>query len=448
MLVLMRVFFMGWLLFGEGIFIRKCKRRNHFWLRVFLAIFISLGFATLIGYLGFWFMDVLSQIDVNHILFYSLVNVIAHCLIFLMSFLAIRFCFLEKRRTVLFCAIAGYSFANIALTISDSICYFFPELKFINTNEIIGWDIVFYFGSYLLVYLVLWLIFGRFKGEISSVSEANPLATYFLSIAEFIVAIVVKSISSILSTTNQQIVILANIPIVMCSVLVLSLQLYLSNDYLKKRENEAIVHESYMKLQQYKLTKETIDIINIKCHDLKHQLRTLKDHKDEVDDEYLRQLEDSITIYDSTIHTGNDALDVLLTEKNLLCKKKGIQLTSLVDGSSLSFISKADLYSLFGNALDNAIEYVEKLPNEYKIIKLSVRNDFNCIAVKVSNYLEKEQLELSDGLPKTHKNEKQYHGYGLKSIKYIVEKYHGDFHLNTRNHEFSISILFVSPTKK
>ena len=438
---------MGWLLFGEGIFLRNCKKRNHFLPRVILSIAVSLSIATLIGYAGSWLMSVLWKMDINHIFYYSLINVLAHSLMFLTSFFTIRFCFIENRKTVLFCAIAGYSFANIALTISDSICYFFPNLKFISTKEINGWDIVFYFGSYLFVYFILWLIFGRFSEEISSVSNTNPAATYFLSLAEFIVAIVIKSISSILSTQNQEIVILANIPIVMCSILVLSIQLYLSKNYLKKRENDAIIHETYMKLQQYKLTKETIDIINIKCHDLKHQLRSLKDHKEEIDDEYIQQLEDSISIYDSTIHTGNEALDVLLTEKNLLCKKNSIQLTSLVDGSELSFMSKADLYSLFGNALDNAIEYVENLPDEYKVIKLSVQNDFNCIAIKVSNYLAENNLALSGGLPKTHKNEAHYHGYGLKSIKYIADKYHGDFRFSTQNHEFSISILFINPTK-
>ena len=54
--------------------------------------------------------------------------------------------------------------------------------------------------------------------------------------------------------------------------------------------------------------------------------------------------------------TGNHALDVILTEKSLICKQKEIKLTCMADGKQLAFMQTTDLYSIFGNLLNNSIE--------------------------------------------------------------------------------------------
>ncbi len=109
--------------------------------------------------------------------------------------------------------------------------------------------------------------------------------------------------------------------------------------------------------EQYELSRENISIINQKCHDLKHQVSALRLVKTPDEREAgLRELEGAVLIYDAIAKTGNEVLDTVLTEKSLLCEKNGISWTCMADGGLLDFMQPVDLYTLFGNALDNAIE--------------------------------------------------------------------------------------------
>lgn len=114
--------------------------------------------------------------------------------------------------------------------------------------------------------------------------------------------------------------------------------------------------------RQYEITSDTIENINRKCHDLKYQIHNLSDITDETEKrEYLQELERDIMIYDVSLQTGNRALDVVLMEKGLFCKNHEIQWSCMVDGSRMNFMKAEDIYGIFGNALDNAIEAVSRL---------------------------------------------------------------------------------------
>ena len=71
-------------------------------------------------------------------------------------------------------------------------------------------------------------------------------------------------------------------------------------------------------------------------------------------------------IYSAIVRTGNEILDTILTEKSLICENSGIHISCVADGSLLAFMNPVDLYTLFGNALDNAIEAVRKLESKEK----------------------------------------------------------------------------------
>lgn len=67
---------------------------------------------------------------------------------------------------------------------------------------------------------------------------------------------------------------------------------------------------------QQKSAKEAIDIINIKCHDLKHQIGALAKMDDPLArSKYLQEVSEAVSIYDAVYHTGNKALDYILREK-------------------------------------------------------------------------------------------------------------------------------------
>lgn len=71
--------------------------------------------------------------------------------------------------------------------------------------------------------------------------------------------------------------------------------------------------------KQFKL-KDIIDLINVKCHDLKHQISALNGV---IPPDEVKALQETVNIYDSIFKTGNHALDIVLTNRSLLCEKEG-----------------------------------------------------------------------------------------------------------------------------
>ena len=182
--------------------------------------------------------------------------------------------------------------------------------------------------------------------------------------------------------------------------------------------------------RQYEQSRANIEAINVKCHDLRHQIRHLGERGcgPSVDPSALADIAHEVDIYDSTVRTGNDALDTILTEKRLLCGREGITLSVVADGHALDFMSAADIYSLFGNALDNAIEAVELLPDaEERSISVIVREAAGAASIHVENRFAAGAAPCigADGVPLTHKADRTSHGFGVRSMRLTVERYGG-----------------------
>lgn len=155
------------------------------------------------------------------------------------------------------------------------------------------------------------------------------------------------------------------------------------------------------------------------------------------------------------MNTGNKVLDVVLTTKSLQCQKKDITLNAMVDGKLLSDIHVKDICSLFGNILDNAIEATQQvLERDKRLITLSVRSRNSFIIVECDNYSDsanvcfcdeqKRGLFRSSNLPKTTKVDTVRHGYGLKSISQVAEKYGGAMNCSYEEGWFKVKVLLAA----
>lgn len=196
------------------------------------------------------------------------------------------------------------------------------------------------------------------------------------------------------------------------------------------------------KSSYYQVSKESIDLINMKCHDIKKQIQSMTSLEDEMLRERLKDVESSIEIYNAVAKTGNSPIDTLLTEKSLVCQKKQITFSYMIEGKSIDFISPMECYSLFGNILDNAIEAVSEIDAaEKRIIKLDVRAVKRFLSVHQENYMQERELAFEGGLPKTTKGSRTVHGFGMKSIRYIVEKYGGELTVTSDEGVFILNIL-------
>ena len=237
--------------------------------------------------------------------------------------------------------------------------------------------------------------------------------------------------------------ILCKIYAVLCCAMAIFVAFNLTRQNWILHENEMMENMLHNLKEQQKLSRENINIINIKCHDLKYRISKISKIEDAGEQkEYIETIKDAVAIYDNIYQTGNDILDLVLTEKSLLCDEYRIKMSCMIEGSIMNFINTTDLYALFGNLLDNAIESVMKEDDEGKrIISILVAKKPQGCHIHVDNYCS-EQLTFEDGLPVTSKKDKAYHGFGVKSIKYIVDKYKGDILMQAVEQRFQVDILF------
>ena len=201
--------------------------------------------------------------------------------------------------------------------------------------------------------------------------------------------------------------------------------------------------------QEYLQSKENIESLGRLAHDLKHQIAALRA---EVDPEHaaagFEQLEKSVQRYSAQQHTGNPVLDVILTTKERTCADRGISFTAVADGSLLSNMSSMDIASLFGNALDNAIEATSKLADpEQRLIKLALFEQNSFTVVRVENYYDSRLKKDAEGNLRTTKRDDQHrHGFGVKSIRHIAQQYGGEVTIRTDDHWFVLTVLLPRQT--
>lgn len=209
-----------------------------------------------------------------------------------------------------------------------------------------------------------------------------------------------------------------------------------------KEELSAIQSTMDLQYQQYLTFRDTSAYIARQNHDLKHQIRALKESATEEErNAYIAEMEQVIALNEAWNATGNGALDSILTQKKMYCISHEITFTCQVNIQDIRQISVRDISSLFGNIIDNAIEYVSGFDDAQKrVIRGCVETKRSFLIAEFENYYEGPPVR--DGrLPATTKQDKEMHGIGLKSIRYVAEKYGGNLSVNADGAWFTVRVM-------
>ena len=195
------------------------------------------------------------------------------------------------------------------------------------------------------------------------------------------------------------------------------------------------------------MSHEGITSLQIKCHDLKHQIAAIRSKTEQENfHKYLDRLEDSIIEYGTVVECGNETINVVLTEKNILCSTCGVKFSYIIDGTLFNFMSEMEIYSLFGNALDNALESCTKVTDPARrVISLKAAARGDMVILHVENAFQ-EALNMVDGMPQTTKKGSG-HGFGLRSIQSIAETYSGMASVQTEEGLFKLTVI-LRPEQK
>lgn len=361
---------------------------------------------------------------------------INYLIILCVVFLECWFLFKVGPLDALFYSVAAFAVQHIVW----DLLFMLFELTKVTTQAAV---LTLYFSLYISVFLLLYLFFPVFNARQGVKGRSLQFAASgFIITCVYVLASIVPWFYE----WNLAFRLYA----LLCCIISLCLQYGIFDRDNLRRQNAALTQEKIVleellarEQKQYAITKDTIELINIKCHDLKHQIAALHNMSADERERGLTEVENAVMIYGSIAKTGNDTLDVILTEKSFLCERHGVHFTYMLDGESFSFMAPTDLLSLFGNALDNAIESVLKEPDrERRIIKLNAFEKRGCVGVHLENYCS-ERIRFKDGLPLTSKSDKVNHGFGVKSMTYIVNKYGGS--LTMRQEGCLVSLDFVFP---
>ena len=321
----------------------------------------------------------------------------------------------------LFCCTAGYIAQNLISGTSNLI----DTLVCAAGRPELPWSSTLLMGCLLVYPLYLWL-FVRLvrRHSLADISEPQIILVALAVVATVIgLDVVVKSLGA--STLGLEAYLMARLAHgVLCGFTLFSEQKILAARQLAT-EREVERRMAAERERQYQLSRKNIDAINVKCHDIKHQIRSLADGGRVADGRALEDLAAEIAIYDSTVKTGNPALDVILTEKGLVCSGEKITLAVIADGRALECLEPQEIYSLFGNALDNAIEAVRGIGEpERHLVSLNVRRSGTMCVINVENSCDVAPA-FRDGLPVTTKADAGSHGFGTRSMRGIVERHDG-----------------------
>ena len=352
--------------------------------------------------------------------------------------------------TALFCCTAGYAVQNFASGLLELLWVMRVGTGVELTAELDISRMLPNVLCSLAVYVPFYLLIVRKisrKGleEIHEPALIGIMATVVFGIIGF--DLVIKSLTSTGAVTTLEVVCLRFAHGIMCGLTyALEYELLVSRHLREEAVATARVHAE--RERQYEASRQNIEAINIKCHDLRHQIRALAAGGAVVGGDALDDLAREVDVYDSSARTGNDALDTILTEKRLVCARESITLSCVADGRALAFMSSADIYSLFGNALDNAIEAVRKIDDATeRSINVVVRQAAGVASIHIENRFAPGAAPkvAPDGALVTSKANASDHGFGVHSMRLTVERYGGTLATLVQGDTFHVNAMIPLP---
>lgn len=432
--------FVAELFLAETIFTYKLRKNRFFWLK------LPLG---LIALFLFSYMLPIFSTNAFYIFFLFLA-------IFIFSIFVCKLLYKVTWLTMIFCCLGGYTVQHIAyelwtfffglsgLSAGMPMGFYGDEFVGVFTNPVAT---AYYLAAYAITYFLCSLCFGEKLDGMERI-ELNKFFMFFFAIFMLVVDILLNAFVVSHAAEERNVFYQSTLSIynILCCVFALYLQI---ESALNKQLETTLLEVGRMWEQakkQYAISKENIEALNIKYHDLKHQIRNFGEQKI-ISQSVASELYERIAQYDSAIKSGNAALDVILTEKSLICNKYGIIFSCIADGEKLDFMPEADVYALFGNIMDNAIEAVKNIDSSKRVISLKVKQVNDFVVVDETNYFS-GKLKFVNGLPQTTKQNKEMHGFGMKSIEVISGAYDGNLKVSQEDELFHLNILFIGVEQK
>ncbi len=401
------------ILVSEALFLKQFQRRNYFWLRILLGLPI------------FVFLAIVLPNIVAHFVsgFFSLI-------IFLLSLALCVFLFKNRFTHILFYCISAQFVQNLSYHIENMI-----YLPLQDHFSQLGW-FFFSLGNMAVVYTICFFVYiYRMKPL-----EKIKINTGYVVTMAVVTAAFIYVIQYLFMYYNLSQIWLTHLPMALCCIFALYIQNGFVNYRNAQEENRELEYFLHQERKQYEMTKENIAVLNMKAHDLKHHINRFQNLTG-YDKEEIQDISKVVEEYETMVDCGNKEMNIILTKIQYECQREKIAFTSMVEGSKMGFLRTPDMISIYSNVLDNAFEAEKRIVEKGKrFISINVHSHGSFLITHVENYCNLP-LHFEEGLPVTTKEDKDFHGLGLKSVRYVVSKYQGNINIFQKDNLFVVDIL-------
>lgn len=402
------------LFLAELLFCVYLKRRKHFVLKLTIGLILFFGCACLIG-AGVSLLENSMGIRTVTILILSVLLFFA--------------CFESSFSDVFFRCAGGMFLQNLAANLYDICATAAGHTEYEPVS-------VWMFLSFIVCYAACWFACARCLKGRENIS-VNKIFTLCMTLFSYFICDVIFMRANVMTDAFSRIAWQGALGF--CDLF--SLMLLFGVFGRKVIEEEKYVLEQIIKenARKYELEKSTAEIINMKCHDIKYHLDMLKLYDE--DKQSIDEIKRAVSIYDNIAKTGNSALDFILSERALLCEQYQISFEYMVNGKCLEKLAPTDIAVIFGNLLDNAIEYLKSLTEtEERNLELRIAERAQGVCIHVENTCV-DKLRFINDLPASTKGDDTYHGFGIKSVQYTVHKYGGNLAVHQNEESFIVDIF-------
>ncbi|MCD7803115.1 MAG: GHKL domain-containing protein [Clostridiales bacterium] len=277
--------------------------------------------------------------------------------------------------------------------------------------------------------------------------QFNVLNLTSTTLLIFLVSAFISSFAKGLDLTGREpLFLICQVYEILCCCFLLWLQVSQKEAISLQHELDIQDYLRHLRHEQSQQARREMELTNHLMHELKHQVADmLKEQSEDDRDRLLDEIADNLTVYDENIDTRNETLNTVIQERSLFCRANHISWMCVADGASLDFIQTGDLYLIFRNALDNAIDAVCQLPDpQRRVIDVKVYTRNALLMIQIENRFQ-GRLQFENGLPVTTKGDRSYYGYGLKTIRSIAERYGGCITVRAKNELFSLQVMIPVP---
>lgn len=250
-----------------------------------------------------------------------------------------------------------------------------------------------------LIYFLTLQLFSRFFCGDKEKLNSNNKSTLLLSFVPLVTLFVLLTFTSVSTRTPfffsvEWMICISSFLMLGLNIFLFSFHQYIYRKNQKQNELELLLQSENASIEYYKMLLQQTENQKILVHDIKNHLQSI----------------------------------AILNEN----KDHG-KIAAYIRRHTVDFMVSNDLTALFCNLLDNAVESSEKTPDSFIELTVSQKRNSPYTVITMTNTCRTDPFEKNTSRLPTKKGNRNRHGYGLKSIRRIVEKYRGDMKVYYEN---------------